>query len=408
MDPERQNEENHPKNGEHHPNNAENSEENHKKVLIKRFVIAISRPLSTEENLSLIEGVLSDLKPFKLDAVDYGYLWTGIFYAIWYAEMGKGCEQIVERLYELANAKLIVHGFDKMNKDWFSIDYIRIDKYMYLTRRLTHRLLVLYFGQFVKWYRSSRVKTAGESNVINESKATKNVTNKPDKTNKSKVSNKRDKTNKTNATNEPDASESKPAGRCPNLLKNALDRMSGVGLVDHFLDILYAECFKIIAPFLGNAKQSKTLAAFLCRINKTLVSRLAKSSKDERIQAILKNEFSGLFNHLKRNKFVLERVMSDLIALCNASARRELRSIGAGLEKRFGELLPVRSEQPEILPAKAKLTYNRKKAMKNKRKRLLNKRRKLREENERKLIEEQSAITEITPEQQFNQLVGID
>ena len=368
MDRENERQENQPKNEKNQPKN----EENQKKVLIKRFVIAISRPLSAEENLSLIEAILKDLKPFKLDEIDYGYLWKGIFYSIWYAEMGKGCERIVEKLYELAGAKLIVHGFGQMNKDWFSIDYIRIDKYMYLTRRLTHRLLLLYFGQFVKWFRSRAKAATSESNESNETKSTK------------------------------------ASKRCPNLLKSALDRMSGVGLVDHFLDIVYAECFKIIAPFLGSSKQSKAIAAFLCLINKTLVSRLAKSSKDQRIQTILKIEFLGLFNHLKRNKFVLERTMGDLIALCNASPRRELRSIGAKLEMRLDELLPARSEQPEILPPKAKLTYNRKKAMKNKRKRLVNKRRKLREENERKLLEQQSQITEITPEQQFNELVGID
>ena len=344
-------------------------ERREKKSLIKKFVIAISRPLSADESVCLIEDILKDLKPFRLDADDYGYLWKGIFYAVWYAEMGKGCERIVERLYELANAKLIVHGFEQMNGDWFSIDYIRIDKYMYLTRRLTHKLLQLHFGRFVKWFRSRQLKAS--SSETTETETTRSA-------------------------------------RCPNLLRSALNTMSGVGLIDHFLDILYAECFKIVAPFLGSSKQSKVIAAFLCQTNKTLVARLMKSSKDQRIRAILKVEFLGLFNHLKRNKFVLERTMTDLIALCNASAKRELRSIGSGLEKRFNELLPVRGEQPEILPPKAKLTYNRRKALKNKRKRLVNRRRKTREANERQLAEEQSQIKEISAEQQFNELVGID
>ena len=355
------------------------TEEHQKKSLIKKFVIAISRPLSTDENLLLIEGILNDLKPFQLDVTDYGYLWKGIFYSIWYAEMGKGCERIVERLHELANAKLIIHGLEQMNGEWFSIDYIRIDKYMYLTRRLTHKLLILHFCQFVKWFKRQGANELTDE--LNEEKQSKQPKNRIEK---------------------------QAVGRCPNLLKSALNKMSGVGLIDHFLDVLYAECFKIISPFLGSSKQSNSIAAFLRLINRTLFARLAKSSKDQRIQAILKVEFLSLFSHLKRNKFVLERTMTDLIALCNASTKREVKSIGSVLEKRFNDLLPVRSEQPEILPPKAKLTYNRKKAMKNKRKRMVNKRRKLKEESERKLVEERSQIKEISAEDQFNELVGID
>jgi len=330
--------------------------------LIKNFVINISRPLTLNENLELIENVLKDLKQFKLDENDYGYLWKGLFYSIWYAEMGKGCEVIVDKLYELAKPKLIINIFDQMNREWFSIDYIRIDKYMFLTRRLTHKLIQIQFKRFIK---SSKVLLSNNSESIGKIK-------------------------------------------CPNLVKMVLDKMEGVGLIDHFLDIFYAECFKIISPFIGDSKMKKLIVVFLNIINKALINRLFKSSKDDRILSVAKIELFNLFNHLKRNKFILEQTMINLIDLCNSSSSKELRSIGMALEKKLEDLLVIRNKQPDILPAKIKLTYNRKKALKNKSKRLANKKMKLREEKESKLIEERSKITEISPEDQFKLLVGIE
>lgn len=335
-----------------------------KRSVIKKFVNNISKPLSLDENLSLIVNVFNDLKQFKLETDDYGYLWKGIFYSIWYTEMNKGCEQIVDKLYELANSKLIVHGFEALNKDWFSIDYIRIDKYMYLARRLTHKLILLQFNQFVKFHKST------EQSIKQSATKSSNV-------------------------------------KKPNQLKTALSKLDGVGLIDHFLDIFYTECFKIISPFLGSSKQKTLIAEFLISINKALINRLASSAKDDRVLKVVKIEFFNLYNHLKRNKYILERTMNSLIVQCNRSPCKEIRLTGNSLQRRFSKLLVVREQQPEILEPRAKPTYNRKKALKNKALRLQNKKRKLRVVQEAKLKEEQSKITEISAEEQFNALVGI-
>ena len=340
-----------------------------KKQIIKRFVIEISRPLELQVNLNLIENVLEELKQFKLDDNDYGYLWKGIFYSIWYTEMGKGCEQIVEQLYKSTNSKLILNGFKQLNENWFSIDYIRIDKYMFLTRRLTHRLITLHFYKFAKSFKLLKKPKPSDDLLLNNEMIKKS-----------------------------------------NLLKSLLAKLNGVGLIDHLLDILYAECFKIIAPFLAEQNHKRLIAQFLMQINRTLICKLSKSStKDQRVLAVFKIELFALFNHLKRNKYILKKVMTNLIEICkSASSSKQLRTIGDKLERKFNSLIVAREKQPDILPAKVKLTYNRKKALKNKRKRLTEKRRAIRKEKEVKLNEERIEIKKmISAEDQFNDLVGI-
>lgn len=256
-----------------------------KRKIIKKFVVSISRPLSLEENLKLIEDILRDIKGFKLDETDYIYLWKGILYSIWYTEMGKGCEQIVTKLYELADAKLVINGLDNLNKEWFSIDYIRLDKFMFLSRRLTHRLISLQFKQFIKFKTRST-----------DSKVIKN----------------------------------------PNLLKNVLNKMKSVGLIDHFLDIFFAELFKILSPFLVKKKNNKLITEFLNLINKTLVDRLS-SNTDQRTLSIWRLETANLFKHLGRNKLVLKDTIGNLVKLCKQSSSRKIRSVGSGLENKLEE-----------------------------------------------------------------------
>lgn len=88
-------------------------------------------------------------------------IWEAIFFALWYAEMGKGCEDIIaatvrgcKNRYEFTRL-----GFKEIAKTWFGLDQHRVDKVSHLARHLTARLIQI---QIKMWFEAKR-KVDGES-----------------------------------------------------------------------------------------------------------------------------------------------------------------------------------------------------------------------------------------------------
>lgn len=125
-----------------------------RRLMIQALVHRICSPTTTAKRLKLMSQFL-DTPLDKFTRNDCMLIWKGLFYAIWYTEMGKGCEQMVAvvakgcaaqargtvRGTETTNANLLLAAFDTLSKEWFGIDYIRLDKFSYLVRHLTQEAI---------------------------------------------------------------------------------------------------------------------------------------------------------------------------------------------------------------------------------------------------------------------------
>ena len=111
--------------------------------LIHHFVNQVSKPIDPALRLQLIKQVIEDLKPHysQLDAKQYSYLWVGFFYAVWNTELERGARQYMEWIAQHCSVQTLLIGFEELNRKWFTIDYIRVDKFMSFVRLLLARLL---------------------------------------------------------------------------------------------------------------------------------------------------------------------------------------------------------------------------------------------------------------------------
>lgn len=78
-----------------------------------------------------------------LDDQDVDNIWESIFFALWYAEMGRGCEEIIAAVERACSASysLTRGGFKTIARYWFGLDQYRIDKVSHLSRHLVPVLL---------------------------------------------------------------------------------------------------------------------------------------------------------------------------------------------------------------------------------------------------------------------------
>jgi len=90
-----------------------------------------------------------------LDDGDIETIWESIFFALWYAEMGRGCEEIIAAVERAcaASYRLTRVGLITVSKKWYGLDQYRIDKVSHLAR---HLLTVLLSHQVKLWLRSCR------------------------------------------------------------------------------------------------------------------------------------------------------------------------------------------------------------------------------------------------------------
>jgi len=136
-----------------------------KTVIVKVFAQKMAEYATSNERLKCIKRLLlkynnPDVKSnIKFDYDDWMKIWKSMFYALWYAEMGKGAEDmmhfIIENLIihyeslELAQSndgetpqKInddqlgIIAGFETLAREWQGIDKWRVDKYLYMLRLL--------------------------------------------------------------------------------------------------------------------------------------------------------------------------------------------------------------------------------------------------------------------------------
>lgn len=90
-----------------------------------------------------------------LDDHDIDTIWESLFFALWYAEMGRGCEEIIAAIERACSSsyRLTRFGFQTIAKKWYGLDQYRIDKVSHLAR---HLLPVLLQHQINLWLKSCR------------------------------------------------------------------------------------------------------------------------------------------------------------------------------------------------------------------------------------------------------------
>lgn len=97
---------------------------------------------------------------------DINSVWDSIFYSLWYAEMGRGCEEIIAAVERACsnNYRLTRIGFQTIANKWYGLDQYRIDKISHLSR---HLLVVLIDHQISLWFKSCKKRQKiGTSDVF--------------------------------------------------------------------------------------------------------------------------------------------------------------------------------------------------------------------------------------------------
>lgn len=90
-----------------------------------------------------------------LDDKDIEEIWESIFFALWFSEMGRGCEEIIAAVERACSSsyRLTKGGFNTIAKKWYGLDQYRVDKVSHLAR---HLLTVLINHQISLWLRSCK------------------------------------------------------------------------------------------------------------------------------------------------------------------------------------------------------------------------------------------------------------
>lgn len=92
-----------------------------------------------------------------LEDADIVSIWESLFFALWYAEMGRGCEEMIAAIERASarNYRLTKFGIRMIAKKWYGLDQYRIDKISHLAR---HLIPVILEKQISLWFKSLQHK----------------------------------------------------------------------------------------------------------------------------------------------------------------------------------------------------------------------------------------------------------
>lgn len=94
---------------------------------------------------------------YDLSSISHEKIWDSLFFAVWHAEMGRGCEEIIAAIERACstNYSLARTGLKTIASRWYGLDQYRIDKISHLAR---HLLPIILDKQIALWFRSMRDK----------------------------------------------------------------------------------------------------------------------------------------------------------------------------------------------------------------------------------------------------------
>lgn len=126
------------------------------KKLVRSFNATLSGDSKAQSRVKSVNTLLNSGHNLKLlDDHDIDGIWESLFFALWYAEMGRGCEEIIAAIERACNSsyRLTRIGFQTIAKKWYGLDQYRIDKVSHLAR---HLLPVLLKHQINLWLKSCK------------------------------------------------------------------------------------------------------------------------------------------------------------------------------------------------------------------------------------------------------------
>ena len=130
-------------------------------LLVKLFVQRVSSATTFAKRFKRVCRLLDSST--KLTDEQWIQVWRGLYYCVWYTEMGKGGEELIARIGANDNRQMLLTGFQALTNDWFGIDAFRLDKYMLLARVMVNTCLQLQTKDLIN-------KTDDKSDSINETK----------------------------------------------------------------------------------------------------------------------------------------------------------------------------------------------------------------------------------------------
>lgn len=114
-------------------------------AIVKLLIQRICTPVSAEKRLSSIRTFFQRNAAQSFDEKENMMIWKGLFYAIWYSEMGKGCEETMEAIVSECqrSQSLLMAGIQTLVNEWKGIDSIRVDKFAYFARRMKNTVFTI-------------------------------------------------------------------------------------------------------------------------------------------------------------------------------------------------------------------------------------------------------------------------
>lgn len=114
-------------------------------AIVKLLIQRICTPVSSLKRLSSIRTFFQKNSVVTFTEKENLMIWKGLFYALWYSEMGKGCEETIEAIVAECqrSESLLLAGMQTLVNEWKGIDSIRLDKFAYFTRRMTNAMFLI-------------------------------------------------------------------------------------------------------------------------------------------------------------------------------------------------------------------------------------------------------------------------
>lgn len=126
------------------------------KKLIRNFQNTLCGDARSQDRVKAVNTLLNSGHDLRiLDDTDVETVWESLFFALWFAEMGRGCEEIIAAIERACSHsyRLTRTGFKKISEKWYGLDQYRVDKVSHLAR---HLLPVLLKHQISLWFQSCK------------------------------------------------------------------------------------------------------------------------------------------------------------------------------------------------------------------------------------------------------------
>lgn len=296
------------------------------------FVQFVSSPQTHAKRVRKIRKAIQTC-PSNLSELQWLKMWRGFYYAIWYTEMRKGGEELIEEMGGYSNADYLLSGFKSLSESWQGIDAFRIDKYMFCVRIMLRNII------------EKQIQSLMQNSVLFEGNSFLKRRNVP-----------------KGSSNETDKEILllKQEQKIDNVVcinSNVIDYIlsvsnSSVGLFMHICDIYIEELKKFLTEDLSSNVKCDIIHDMLVPFGKRLAlirdERLHKSIKkvfDEFLELITAESITFRIDILKKLSNTLIEIASQIESVKN---RVLVYSIGDTFKEKLNLLSSKSKDQPKL------------------------------------------------------------